>query len=58
MNASSGEATGIAGESSPSVGLAVVDSMAARQIKGFDGHSQGFHVPGATILPASGEGHL
>jgi hypothetical protein len=30
MNAFSGEANGITGESSPSVGLAVVDSMAAR----------------------------
>jgi hypothetical protein len=34
-----GEATGIAGESSPSVGLAVVDSMTGRQIKAFASHA-------------------
>ncbi len=37
--------TGIAGESSPSVGLAVVDSMVARRIKALASHAQGFPEP-------------
>src|SRR6267142_5662930 len=45
MNRTCGEAIGIAVESSPSVGLAVVDSMAARRIKAFASHAQAFREP-------------
>jgi hypothetical protein len=42
-----GEAIGGTVESSPSVGLAVVDSMTARRIKAIASHAQGFHkTPG------------
>ncbi len=45
MSRTCGEAGGSTGESSPSVGLAVVDSMTARQIKAFASHAQGFPKP-------------
>jgi hypothetical protein len=42
MSETFGEAIGNAGESSPSVGLAVVDSMAGCRIKAFACHAQAF----------------
>jgi len=42
MSKPPGEAIGTAGESSPSIGLAVVDSMTDRQIKAFASHARGF----------------
>ncbi len=50
MNAASGAAIGVAVEiGAPSVGLAVVDSMAARQIKAFAGYALGF--AGSAAIP-------
>jgi hypothetical protein len=43
MNRTVGEASGGTVESSPSVGLAVVDSMTERQIKAIASHAQAFH---------------
>jgi hypothetical protein len=45
MNRTFGEAGGGTVESSPSVGLAVVDSMVARRIKALASHAQGFPEP-------------
>src|ERR1700761_4444271 len=42
MNCSFGEACGGTVEASPSVGLAVVDSMLAHRIKAFASHAQAF----------------
>ncbi|WP_300178708.1 hypothetical protein [Bradyrhizobium sp.] len=42
MNSYAGDAIGSTVESSPSVGLALVDSMAARRIKVFASHAQVF----------------
>jgi hypothetical protein len=42
MNGSLGDADGITVESKPSVGLAVVDSMAGCRIKAFASHAQAF----------------
>src|ERR1700722_15698435 len=42
MSRTSGEARGGTVESSPSVGLAVVDSMTQRRIKALASHAQGF----------------
>jgi hypothetical protein len=51
MNGTCGEACGGTVESSPSVGLAVVDSMAERRIKAFASHAQGFpKTPGTAFL--------
>jgi hypothetical protein len=43
MNGTLGEASGGTVESSPSVGLAVVDSMTGGQIKAIASHAQAFH---------------
>jgi hypothetical protein len=45
MSSTSGEAIGVAVESKPIVGLAVVDSMTARRIKAFASHAQAFREP-------------
>jgi hypothetical protein len=42
MNALAGDAIASPSNQSPSVGLAVVDSMAALRIKGFGSHAQAF----------------
>jgi hypothetical protein len=52
MSKTPGDAIGIASESSPSIGLAVVDSMTGRQIKAFASHAQGFS--GSADRPAKG----
>jgi hypothetical protein len=51
MSETFGEAIGNAGESSPSVGLAVVDSMAGCRIKAFASHAQAFRKPAPRIHP-------
>src|SRR3984957_2196796 len=43
MNGTLGEASGGTVESSPSVGLAVVDSMTGGRIKAIASHAQAFH---------------
>src|ERR1700761_7518356 len=67
MNGTFGEASGGTVESSPSVGLAVVDSMLARRIKAIASHAQAFHKapqhrafcrqnrPGARPSPIAGQ---
>jgi hypothetical protein len=42
MNEISGGALASPSNQSPSVGLALVDSMTSRQIKAFDSHAQAF----------------